>query len=203
MQTKAVKDFGINREEWNTLLRNMYENQPNPLVDRIQDDLEEEYAAAQQLKPTVESEWKQHEKNVLTWLKELTNWDFKEPTVKVCVVPFPAGQTPFRNIPLIVVGNIRKGWRYPETIAHELAHILFNQNAMLESEIEHPYVQLIEEEIAVRLRARARYFDYEIPSFADWAHKAQKKEDSWKRYLKHTRDYRDIAEFIKENENTR
>jgi len=137
---------------------------------------------------------------VLAWLQELTRVGFRDQTVRVCVVPFASGQTPFRDIPLIVVGNIRKGWRYPETIAHELAHVLFNQNFKFKSDVEHPYVQLIEEEIAVRLGARAKYFDYEIPAFAEWVHKAQQMEKAWRRYLQHIEDFKDIPQFIKENE---
>jgi hypothetical protein len=146
------------------------------LVDGVNEGLDEEYLTAGTLKEVVEKEWRRREKNVLAWLKELTKVNFKEPTVKVCVVPFAAGQTPFMDIPLVVVGKIRKRWGYPETIAHELAHILFNQNFDFESEVEHPYVQLIEEEIAVRLGVRSRYFDYEIPASAEWVYKAQQKE---------------------------
>jgi len=201
MQTKGVKDFGISRPEWNRLLAKTYETKYETLVNEIQDGLKDEYIAAQQLKRIIETEWMRHEENVLTWLKEMTKLDFKEPTVNVCVVPFPAGQTPFGNIPLVLVGRIREGWGYPETLAHELAHVLFNQNLKLDNEIEHPYVQLIEEEIAVRLGVRSKYFDYEIPSFAEWAHKAQRKEKSWRQYLAHIGDYKDVSEFIKENEN--
>jgi hypothetical protein len=126
--------------------------------------------------------------------------DFKEPVVRVCVVPFASGEIPFRNLPLMIVGKIRKGWDYPETIAHELVHILFNQNFSFESEVEHPYVQLVEEEIAVRLGARSKYFDYEIPAFAGWIHRAKMMEIPWRRYLQHIEDYKDIAQFIRENE---
>ena len=106
----------------------------------------------------------------------------------------------FKNIPLIVIGKIRKGWGYPETIAHELAHVLFNQNFKLKSQVEHPYVQLIEEEIAVRLGERSKYFDYEIPAFADWVHDAQQRERAWKHYLQNIEDFEDISGFIKETE---
>jgi len=203
MQTKGVKNFGISRQEWNKLLAKTYETKYGALVNEIQNGLKDEYIAAQQLKRIIETEWRHNEENVLTWLKEMTKLDFREPTINVCIVPFPAGQTPFKNIPLVVVGKIREGWGYPETLAHELAHILFNQNLKLDNEIEHPYVQLIEEEIAVRLGARSKYFDYEIPSFAEWAHKAQQKEKRWKQYLTHLEDYKDVSEFIRENENIR
>jgi len=203
MQTRGVKNFGVSRQEWNKLLAKAYENKYEALVNEIHNGLKDEYVAAQQLKRIIEAEWVQHEENVLTWLKEITKLDFKEPTVNVCVVPFPAGQTPFRDIPLVVVGKIREGWGYPETLAHELAHVLFNQNLKLDNEIDHPYIQLIEEEIAVRLGARSKYFDYEIPSFAEWAHKAQQNEKRWKQYLVHIEDYNDVSEFIRENENIR
>jgi hypothetical protein len=80
---------------------------------------------------------------------------------------------------------------------------LFNQNFDFESEVAHPYVQLIEEEIAVRLSVRARYFDYEIPAFAEWVHKAQQKEKAWKQYLQSIGEFSDISQFIKECETQR
>lgn len=202
MQLRGIRDFGINMNGWNGLFREVYDEKGELFVKKIRRELNEEYVAAERLKETVEKEWRTHEKNVLAWLKELTKVDFKEPTVRVCVVPFGAGQTPFRTVPLIVVGKIRKGWGYPETIAHELAHILFNQNFHFENEVEHPYVQLIEEEIAVRLGVRRKYFDYEIPSFAEWVHKAQQKEEAWRRYLQHIDSFKDVSQFIKENEKT-
>lgn len=69
--------------------------------------------------------------------------------------------------------------------------------------MEHPYVQLIEEAIAVRLGARSKYFDYEIPAFAEWVHKAQQKERAWRRYLQQIEDFRDISQFIERNEEIR
>ena len=200
MQLRGIRNFGISRQEWNKLLRGAYNEKAKLLVEEIQKGLNKEYAVAEKLKKIVEKDWTRHEKNVLAWLKELTKVDFKEPTVKVCVVPFAAGQTPFKNIPLVVVGKIREGWGYPETIAHELAHILFNQNFHFKNETEHPYVQLIEEEIAFRLGARSKYFDYEIPAFADWVRKAQQKEKAWRRYLQYVEDFKDISQFIEENE---
>lgn len=200
MQLRGIQDFGVSRSKWNRFFRDIYDEKDKPLVRRIQNGLEDEHVEAEWLKGIVEKEWRQHEKNVLAWLKELTKADFKESTVRVCVVPFAAGQTPFKNIPLIVVGKIRKGWGYPETIAHELAHVLFNQNFEFKNELEHPYVQLIEEEIAVRLGVRSKYFDYEIPAFAGWVHKAQQKEEAWKHYLQHIKDFKDISQFIREDE---
>lgn len=203
MQIRGIKDFGFSMEKWNRFSKRVYNEKDKLLVDGINEGLDEEHVAAGRLKEIVEKEWTRHEKNVLAWLEELTKVNFKEPTVKVCVVPFAAGQTPFRDIPLVVVGKIRKGWGYPETIAHELAHILFNQNFDFESEVAHPYVQLIEEEIAVRLSVRARYFDYEIPAFAEWVHKAQQKEKAWKQYLQSIGEFSDISQFIKECETQR
>jgi hypothetical protein len=203
MQLRGIRDFGISMERWNRFFKGVYNEKDKLFVDGINEGLDEEYVTVCRLKEIVEKEWRRREKNVLTWLKELTKVDFKEPTVKVCVVPFAAGQTPFRDISLVVVGKIRKGWGYPETIAHELAHISFNQNFDFESEVEHPYVQLIEEEIAVRLGVRARYFDYEIPAFAKWVYKAQQKEKAWRQYLQSIGEFSDISQFIKENETQR
>jgi hypothetical protein len=200
MQLRQIKDFGISEEKWNNLFRGIYGEKDQLLVKEIQTGLEKEYMSAEKLKGTVAKQWRQHEKKVLNWLKELTKVDFKTPTVKVCIVPFTAGRTPFRDIPLIIVGEIRRGWGHPETLAHELTHVLFNQNFCFRSEAEHPYVQLIEEEIAVRLGVRARYFDYEVPSFAGWVHKAQKIEKIWRHYLRHIDDFRDISQLIEENE---
>jgi hypothetical protein len=203
MQQRGMKDFQVSGEKWNRLLKEVYDGKEKLPAKKILEGLDEEYVAAKKFEEIVEHEWKQCEKNVVAWLKELTKVDFKDPKVKVCVVPFAAGEIPSRNIPLVVVGKIRKGWGYPETIAHELAHIMFNQNFNFEREVEHPYVQLIEEEIAVRLGARSKYFDYEIPAFAEWVHKAQQMERAWRRYLQQIEDFRDISQFIKENEEMR
>jgi hypothetical protein len=110
---------------------------------------------------------------VVGWIKEITQLDFKCSRIRVFTVAFPSGVVPFRDIPLMIVGK-SKGWDYPETIAHELAHIIFNQNFDLCAEVEHPYVQLIEEEVAVRLGVRSDYFVYPIPDFADWVKRAQR-----------------------------
>lgn len=199
MQVRGIRDFGISRAGWNKLFRGAHMGRDKLLIKEIR----EEYLASEKLKEIIENEWRQNEKNVLAWLMELTKVDFKKAIVKVCVVPFAAGQIPFKNIPLIIVGKIREGWGYPETIAHELAHVLFNQNFHFRNEVEHPYVQLIEEEIAVRLGVRSRYFDYEIPAFAEWVYKAQQKEKAWKQYLRQIKDFRDISRFIEKNEEIR
>lgn len=120
MQLRGIRNFGVSRKKWNKLLRKIYNEKDKLLVTEIQKELKEEYAAAEKLKEIVEREWRRYEKYVLTWIKELTKVGFKEPTVRVCVVPFGAGQTPCKNVPLIMVGKIRKGWEYPETLAHEL-----------------------------------------------------------------------------------
>jgi hypothetical protein len=200
MQLRGIRDFGISTEKWNVLFGEAYGDEDKLLIQEVQMKLNEEYAMAENLRQTVEKEWRLREENVLAWLRELAKIDFREPIVRVCVVPFGAGITPFMDIPLIIVGKIRKGWGYPETIGHELAHILFNQNFRFKDELEHPYVQLIEEEIAVRLGVRARYFDYEIPAFAGWVRKAQHREKVWRRYLQHIKDFKDIGQFIRENE---
>jgi hypothetical protein len=200
MQLRGIRDFAITMEKWEQLFRGTSDKKRVPLPKQIESGLDEEYQNSSKLKEQIEQEWKRREADVLAWLKELTNVDFKEPQVKVCVVPFGAGMTPSRRVPLIVVGKIRKGWGYPETIAHELAHVLFNQNFESENDVEHPYVQLIEEEIAVRLGARSRYFDYEIPAFAVWVHEAQRREKAWRHYLQHIEDFTSIAQFVTENE---
>jgi hypothetical protein len=99
-----------------------------------------------------------------------------------------------------MLGRIRRGWNYPESLAHELAHILFNQNFNFANEVEHPYIQLIEEEIAVRLGSRPKYFNYKIPALADWTRKASQKQTAWKHYLQHIDDFTDISQFIEESE---
>ena len=203
MQLRGIRNFGISTAKWNRFFRGVHDEEDKTFIKEIQGGLDEEYVAAEKLKQIVEKEWRRNEKNVLTWLWELAKVDFRKPTVKVCVVPFAAGEIPFTNIPLVVVGKIREGWGYSETIAHELAHILFNQNFRFKNESEHPYIQLIEEEIAVRLGVRSKYFDYEIPAFADWVRKAQQKEKAWRRYLQHIEHFKDISQFIEENEEIR
>jgi len=110
MQLRGIKDFGISRKKWNKFLKGIRDEEDRPLVEEIQNGLNEEPIAAEKVKRIIEREWRHHEKNVLAWLSELTKVDFKESAVRVCVVPFGAGQTPFKDIPLIVVGKIRKGW---------------------------------------------------------------------------------------------
>ena len=197
MQLRKIRDFRVGRKRWNRLLRGTQTEGDEFIIREVEKGLELEYAASENLKEVVEEEWMEHERDVLAWLKELTKVTFTEPVVRLCVVPFNAGQTPFKDVPLIVVGKIREGWGYPETIAHELAHILFNQNFSFEDEKEHPYIQLLEEEIAIRLGARSGYFDYEIPAFAEWVHEAREEEDAWRHYLQNIGDYEDIAQFIR------
>ena len=151
LQRKKCKDFGIDRVRWNRLFSGIVDRLDEPFLNRIRRNLRNEHMQAEDLKEDVEREWSRHERRVLAWLKDITRVSFKEPTVRVCIVPVAAGLTPFRDIAMMIVGKLRKGWGYPETIAHEIAHILFNQNFDFDPEIEHPYVQLIEEEIAVRL----------------------------------------------------
>jgi len=90
MQLRGTRDFGISMERWNRFFRGVYNEKDKLLVDGINEGLDEEYVDAGRLKEIVEKEWRRHEKNVLAWLKELTKVNFKEPTVKVCVVPFAA-----------------------------------------------------------------------------------------------------------------
>jgi hypothetical protein len=192
MQLRGIKDFGINRSMWYRIFKDIYSQSELAIIRKIQSKLRKESDKAEQLKKSIEKKWRLHERKVLDWLREITHVDFKAPIIRICVVPFGACQTPFKDIPLIIVGRIRKGWDYPESLAHELTHILFNQNFDFESEVEHPYIQLIEEEIAVRIGSRPKYFSYKIPDFADWAKKARQKEKAWKHYLQHISDFKDI-----------
>lgn len=202
MQLRGLRNFEIRGKEWIRLLERVYDETEELLVKEISSGLEVECVEAERLRKIIEKEWRSQEENVLCWLEELTKVDFKKPTVKICVVPLAAGLTPFKNVPLIIIGKIRKGWGYPETIGHELAHVLFNQNFNFEGDFEHPYVQLIEEEIAVRLGARPKYFDYEVPAFAEWVFKAQQREKAWRHYLDHIAEFNDISQFIRQNGET-
>lgn len=197
MQLRKIRDFGVDRDRWRNLFKGIRCEEDGFLVREIERDFEGEYSAANKLKDIVEEKWLEHGSDILIWLRELTKVDFKEQCVRVCVVPFNAGQTPFREIPLIIVGKIRESWDYPETMAHELAHVLFNQNFDFDDEVEHPYIQLIEEEVAVRLGARSGYFDYEIPEFAGWVCRAKEDEHAWRDYLEHIGDFEDVSEFIR------
>lgn len=201
LQRRKIRDFGINRSRWNKLFKGILDADDESFLNELKGNLEKECLEAEKLKGKVEEKWRRHEQQILSWIRDITKVDFKEPDVRVCVVPVVAGLNPFRDIALIIVGKIRKGWDYPETIAHELVHVLFNQNFNFDPEIGHPYIQLIEEEVAIRLGVRQRYFDYEIPSFATWIQKAKQRERAWKRYLRHIQEYEDISEFIRENEN--
>jgi hypothetical protein len=202
MQERGIKDYGISLEKWKELLKKASIQEVDEFVRKIRKELTAESFEAEHLKVAIKKKWSQHRKNVLTWLRQLTRVSFRTPEVRVCVVPFAAGQVPFKDLPLIIVGKIRQGWDYPETIAHELAHILFNQNFKLENEVEHLYIQLIEEEIAVRLGARSKYFDYQVPDFAGWVRKAQQREKVWKHYVQHVTEFRNVSQFIVETEKT-
>jgi hypothetical protein len=97
---------------------------------------------------------------------------------------------------LIVLGYIREGWYYPETIAHELAHIFFNYYTDFSTGKAHPFIQLIEEEIAVRLNHRGSYFCYDIPNGAYWVKDAQQLLGIWKEYIHNRKEYQDISDLI-------
>lgn len=115
--------------------------------------------------------------------------------IRICVVPFQCSQVPFPGLSFIFLGRIQKGWHYPETIAHELAHILFNYYTDFSTGEVHPLVQLIEEEIAVRLGHRPAYFAYDIPPGAGWVRTAQKMVDTWDYYLNHKEEYKSIVDL--------
>ena len=169
--------------------------------ERIKSELSEKCETTKILLPRAEKKWRTCEKRVVRWIKEITQLDFKSRRIQVSVVAFPSEVVRFRDIPLMIVGK-SKGWDYPETIAHELAHIISNQNFDLGAEVEHPYVQLIEEEVAVRLGVRSDYFAYPLPDFADWVKRAQRIKPAWFYYLDNLDEFRDIRDFIRKQEST-
>jgi len=93
MQLRGLEDFGVSRAAWNRLLKGFRNEKDKLLLKEFGAKLRQEHEAAEKLRVVVEKNWRRYEKNVLAWLKELTRVDFKEPTVRVCVVPFGAGQT--------------------------------------------------------------------------------------------------------------
>lgn len=189
---KGVLSFGLSWGEWEELFFDVTHPEKNHIEASIPPNLKKE---ALDLKSCIEDEWYTHEKKVVTWLEELTKWSFPQILVHICVVPFQCSQVPFPGLPLIFLGYIAKGWHYPETIAHELAHILFNFYTNFSTGRAHPYIQLIEEEIAVRLGHRSSYFAYNIPPEAHWVKTAQEMITIWKDYLDHERKYKTIADL--------
>ncbi len=95
MQERGIKDFGISREKWNRLLMRASSQEVDQSVQKIQNELSAESSEAEQLKVAIKKKWRLHEKRVLTWLRQLTRVNFKTSEVRVCVVPFAAGQVPF------------------------------------------------------------------------------------------------------------
>lgn len=199
LQRKGVKDFDIHQTEWHRLFKYTRSQAAEKARERLKRELTEECETAKELLPRAEREWRACEKRVVGWIKEMTKLDFKSRRIRVSIVAFPSGVVPFKDIPLMIVGKSR-GWNYPETIAHELAHIVFNQNLDLSPEVEHPYVQLVEEEVAVRLRVRSGYFAYLIPDFADWVKRAQRIKPAWLYYLDNLDEFHAISDFIKKCE---
>jgi hypothetical protein len=200
LQRKGVRDFEIDHNEWHMLFKDPKSQAAQELRKHFERKLSGEYERAKKLLPAAEKEWRACEERVVRWIKNITKLHFKSKRIRVSIVASPSGVVPFRDIPLMIIGKGR-GWGYPETIAHELAHIIFNQNLNLDSEVEHPYVQLIEEEVAVRLGVRSNYFAYAIPDFADWVKRAQKIKPAWLHYLSNLDEFRDISDFIRKCEN--
>lgn len=190
---KGVLPIGLSWWEWKKIFSDSH-HQRNDIKRLIPQNLKKE---AFNLKSSIKDAWCPQESKVLTWLQELTQWSLPDISIHICVVPFQCSQVPFPGLPFIFLGYIRKGWHYPETIAHELAHILFNCYSDLSTEEVHPLIQLIEEEIAVRLGNRSTYFDYDIPPCAHWVKKAQEMEEIWKDYLNQKEFYKNIADLAR------
>ncbi len=184
--------FGLSWWQWKELFSASSSLQRNKIEELIPENLRED---AIRLKMVIEEKWLSKEKLVATWLEELTRWPFPPVAVHISVVPFQCSQVPFPGLPLIMLGSIREGWQYPETIAHELAHIFFNHYTTFSTEEVHPLVQLIEEEVSVRLGHRPRYFAYTIPPGAHWVRTAQTLIGAWKDYLDNPETKKNIADL--------
>lgn len=190
---KGTLSFGLSWWEWKELFSNVNHPDRDSIEKSIPNRLVRE---ALEQKYCIEKEWYTQEKKVVNWLEELTGWLFPPIPVRICVVPFQCSQVPFPGLFFIFLGRIRKGWYYPETIAHELAHILFNYYTDFSTGEVHPLIQLIEEEIAVRLGHRPAYFAYDIPPGAGWVGRAQEMVETWKYYLSHKEEYKSIADLM-------
>ena len=190
---KGVLSFGLSWWEWKELFSDPTCSEKKCIEESVPHNLRKE---ALRLKTCIEDEWHTHGEKIVAWLEELTKWSFPHIPIYICVVPFQCSQVPFPGLPFIFLGHIRKGWHYPETIAHELAHILFNYYTDFSTGSVHPLIQLIEEEIAVRLGHRPSYFAYDIPPGAAWVRTAQKMTNAWKGYLNHKEKYRTIADLV-------
>lgn len=185
--------FGLSWWEWKELFSNVNHPDRDNIEKSIPSRLTEE---AFRLKGCIEDAWYTQEEKVVNWLEKLTKWPFPPVPVRICVVPFQCSRVPFPGLFIIFLGRIRKDWHYPETIAHELAHIFFNYYTDFPTGEVHPLVQLIEEEIAVRLGHRPAYFAYNIPPGAGWVRTAQKMVDTWKYYLNHKKEYKSIVDLM-------
>jgi len=190
--------LGLPWAEWKEIFTAPHNLKKKHIEAMIPQSLKKE---AHTLKSGIEDTWRTDENKVLNMLEKLTKWKLPDLTVRICVVPFHCSRVPFPGIPLIVLGYIRGGWHYPETIAHELAHILFNYYTDFDTARVHPFIQLIEEEIAVRLGLRSGYFAYDIPPEALWIKRAQKMLTIWKEYLAHGDKYNNITDLVNNEEN--
>lgn len=197
MQRRGIRDFALSYGEWEKIFSSNQSSVKKKLQLAMREHFED-ITRAHQMCSNIEKEWKKNEARVLVWIEDLTGFLYKTPNVSIFIVPYMFAETPFKSLPLVILGKIRKGWGYTETIAHELTHIIFNQNSNLGSSMTHPFVQLIEEEIALRCGVRRSYFDYEIPQFAEWIWRAKRIKGQWDCYLRDKNNYHDIAEFIRE-----
>ncbi|NIQ07241.1 MAG: hypothetical protein GWO20_16385 [Candidatus Korarchaeota archaeon] len=189
---KDILSFGLSPWQWKELLTNPNHQGRDRIKESIPVYLRRD---AIDLKVRIEDEWYKNQENVIKWLEELTKWPFPQTSIHICVVPFQCSRVPFPELFFIFLGHITKGWHYPETIAHELAHLLFNYYTNFSTRKAHPLIQLIEEEIAVRLGHRSAYFAYDIPPEAPWVKTAQQIFPKWKDYLNHKENYRTIADL--------
>jgi hypothetical protein len=99
MQLRGIEAFTVSRYAWNRHLKGTYD--PSGLADikNIESRVEKESDEAEHLKDFIERKWRLHEQTILTWLKEITQVDFKAPVVRVCVVPLGACQAPSKDLP--------------------------------------------------------------------------------------------------------
>ncbi|UCH57278.1 MAG: hypothetical protein JSV18_08100 [Candidatus Bathyarchaeota archaeon] len=109
MQLREIRDYGVDRGRWRNLFKEKKGEEDEFLFRELEASLKAECCAASKIKKVVEEKWLEHGEKIIKWLRDLTKIEFKQPLVVVCVVPFNAGQTPFRDIPLIIVGRIREG----------------------------------------------------------------------------------------------
>lgn len=113
LQRRKIRDFGIKQSHWNKLFKGITDTSDESFLNEIKGNLENECREAKKLKKKIEKRWRLHEQRILSWIRDITRVDFKEPVVRVCVVPVAAGVTPFKDIALIIVWQNQKGMGLP------------------------------------------------------------------------------------------